>query len=575
MAAIEALSKLSLTEGRSDPAGSADASSLLDALPVGVAVFALSNTGKPCCRTVNEQLRHWISRPSETLVGLPFEGFPLFESAPIIGEQLAGMLAGKKMPGGRINFSSASAAGDRHFSAEVRPFTDVEGRKALVCVRDRAPELYAETHLRATMLMDSLTGLPNRLALTERLDELMAAGETRPAIIIVNIDRFNRINESLGATVGDEFLIALARRLSGCIRSNDCVARLAADEFAILIGRLGPESDGADVIDRIHERLREPFALSGGEVYVTATIGLAVMNDRVADAEDLLHQADYALRTAKQEGGTVETYLPRDHSREIGLFHLEAELRRAIERDELMLAFQPLVNLETGRIEGAEALSRWFCEEQGVVLPADFIPMAEETGLIVPLGRAALRHACERLAYWRRAIPAAHDLQVAVNVSSVQFRRDDLVATVVEALALADLPGDALKIELTESAIVSEPERVRQVFHQLKELGCTIAMDDFGTGYSSLSYLQSFPIDVLKIDQSFVRGMLDSEDSQNIIDAILSLARSLDMRTIAEGVETELQMRSLKAAGCHAGQGFYFARPLFEEDFIAKLGELA
>ena len=224
---------------------------------------------------------------------------------------------------------------------------------------------------------------------------------------------------------------------------------------------------------------------------------------------------------------------------------------------------------------GVEALSRWHNETHGFVSPGDFIPIAEESGLIVPLGRAALRSACESLAQWRRNIPAAADMHIAVNVSSVQLRRDDIVATVHDALAQAGLPGSALKLELTESAIVSDPEMVRAVFHRLKELGCKIAMDDFGTGYSSLSYLQTLPIDVLKIDQSFVAGMIENEDSQNIIDAIMSLSRALGMTTVAEGIETELQMRALKAAGCDIGQGYFFARPLTEEDLIARLGESA
>ncbi|MEE4350737.1 MAG: bifunctional diguanylate cyclase/phosphodiesterase [Pacificimonas sp.] len=580
MAATQALSKLSLTAGQGraseTDSGSAVPSSLVEALPIGIAVFQGTPGGAALCTRVNARLTSWADVPSEAFVGRTAGKLPLLSAAPLIAEHVARVFGGTGTVGSTINWSCTAGAEDRHFSAEVSAFDDSGYRRALVCVRDRSSELYAETHLRASMMQDTLTGLPNRLALTERIDELLEQGGLRPAVFLVNVDRFTRINESLGAVVGDEFLIAVASRLSGSVRSHDLVARLAADEFAILVNDLADDQTGAEVVGRVNERLAHPFSLSGGDVYASATIGIAVANDSAECADDLLHQADYALRTAKEEGGdSVETYLPRDHSHEIGLFHLEAELRRALERDELTLAFQPVIDLETGAITGAEALSRWHSSNHGVVAPADFIPIAEESGLIVPLGRAAIRQACNRLADWRRLIPAAADLQIAVNVSSVQFRRDDLVATVVDALERVNLPGSALKVELTESAIVSEPDRVRTVFQKLKDIGCTIAMDDFGTGYSSMAYLQSFPIDILKIDQSFVRGMLESEDSQNIIDAILSLASSLNMKTVAEGIETHLQMRALKAAGCDYGQGFYFARPLSEEDFIAKLGETA
>ena len=545
---------------------------LLESLPVGVLVFEQGPDERPVCIRASRQFLSWAEGDEGAVLGLSPADMPLIGSQPALHTEIKRILSGKS--GGKAERKwSARRPKERHYAAQVSRFGDASSRRAIVVLRDRAAENFAEQHLRMTMLSDDLTGIPNRLAFTEHLEEVIAEDPASTAVLIINVDRFSRINESLGTTVGDEFLIAIARRLTACVRDRDCVARFGGDEFAIMLPHLRDMGTANEVIDRIHEKLEDPFTLSGGELYATATIGLAYATVGQT-AEELLHQADYALRSAKGSGGqsAVETYTERDHSHEIGLFHLEVELRRAIERDELQLAYQPLVDLTTGEMVGVEALSRWDCEGRGPVPPGDFIPLAEESGLIVPLGRQALFTACEQLAFWRREIPAARNLHVAVNVSGVQLRRDDIVATVGAALENAKLPGEALKIELTESAIVREPERVREVFHKLKALGCQIAMDDFGTGYSSLSYLQTFPIDVLKIDQSFVAGMLENEDSQNIIDAILSLSRALHMSTVAEGVETELQMRALKAAGCEVGQGFYFARPLSEEDLIAHLG---
>ncbi|MEM8826936.1 MAG: GGDEF domain-containing phosphodiesterase, partial [Pseudomonadota bacterium] len=325
---------------------------------------------------------------------------------------------------------------------------------------------------------------------------------------------------------------------------------------------------------RIQGALSEPFQLSGGEVYASAAIGIATTYTSDPLVEELMRDANFALTSARGVCASgVELYVPHDHGQTRERFRLEADLRRAIDAEELSLAFQPLVNLRSGKICGIEALSRWTAPDKGPVPPSTFIPLAEESGLIVPLGRWTLMRACERLADWRDRVPAARTLNVAVNVSGVQLARDDIVEAVSAALDHSGLPGDALKIELTESAIVRNPERARRIFADLKALGCSIAMDDFGTGYSSLSYLQSLPIDILKIDRSFVDGLLVSEDSRNIVTAILSLAEALGMTTIAEGIETEAQLTALRGAGCAIGQGYFLARPLDETALIAELTE--
>ncbi|MBW7946874.1 MAG: bifunctional diguanylate cyclase/phosphodiesterase, partial [Sphingomonadaceae bacterium] len=353
---------------------------------------------------------------------------------------------------------------------------------------------------------------------------------------------------NLGHIVGDELLAAMARRLLPCIRANDCLARLSGDEFAVLVKNIDAPEDTIRVVERIQSTLKSPFVITGGECFVSASIGIATTFSSRRYSEDLIRDADFALHTAKSRGrGGIAIYQSSAHSVARDMFRMEADLRKAIERQELELAFQPYVSLAERRLAGFEALARWNHPERG---------------LIVPLGRWAIETACMQLAEWRKRCPSAEELTVGVNVSGLQLAQDDIVGAVEAALAASGIPGSALKVELTESAIVENPELARQIFTKLKQLDVSIAMDDFGTGYSSLSYLQQLPIDVLKIDQSFVAGMLKSDDSHKIVTTIIALARNLGMKTVAEGVEEPGQAERLRALGCDTAQGYFFARPM-------------
>ncbi|MGB3723783.1 MAG: EAL domain-containing protein [Pacificimonas sp.] len=545
------------------------AQGVIDSLPIGLLLFRPDPNGAPICVEANATFTAWAGAKPHSLTGLPLRRLPLLGSCRALIRYIHSCLDGAMIPSGELAWDVEADGQERNLSASI---VSLNGQ-LIVSVRDRSTEIRAERHLRMTMMSDDLTGLPNRLQFSELVeDAITARGDNHAAVLLINIDRFKRINDSLGHVVGDEFLIALARRLGTCIRGGDQLARLGGDEFAILLTNMTEEAETGDIVGRLHRRLGDPFPLSGGEVYASATIGIATTMSSENHVEDMMRDANFALHQAKKAGASgVQLYKPQDHNLARERFRMEADLRRAIDNNDLTLAFQPLIDLNSGQICGVEALSRWTCEKRGLVSPVDFIPIAEESGLIVPLGRWALNTACARLAQWRRDVPGAETLHLAVNVSGIQLVRDDIVEAVSAALRNSGLPGSALKIELTESAVVTNPERARFVFGKLKALGCMIAMDDFGTGHSSLSYLQTLPIDILKIDRSFVDGMLESEDSQNIIRAILSLSRALGMSTVAEGIETEGQMRALALAGCDVGQGYWFDKPLSEEDLIARL----
>ncbi len=551
------------------PLATLAAAEVIDSLPIGLLLFRMDPKDNPVCVEANDTFTRWAGESRHGLTGLSAAKMPLLADCRILQHYIASCLNGEMIPTGELSWAADHDGATRNLSASLVSI----GGQLIVSVRDRSAEIKAERHLRMTMMSDDLTGLPNRLQFTELVEEAIGSGDSaNVAVLLINIDRFKRINDSLGHVVGDEFLIALARRLGTCIRGSDRLARIGGDEFAILMDEITEEAETSEIVARLHRRLAEPFQLSGGEVYASATMGIATTLSSDRHVEDLMRDADFALHQAKGLGASgVELYKAQDHTKARERFRMEADLRRAIENDDLTLVFQPLIDLQSGGICGVEALSRWTCETRGFVSPMDFIPVAEESGLIVPLGRWALNTACAKLAAWRREFPAARTMHLAVNVSGIQLLRDDIVEAVSAALRASGLSGDALKIELTESAVVTNPERARYVFNKLKALGCMIAMDDFGTGYSSLSYLQTLPIDILKIDRSFVDGMLESEDSQNIVRAILSLSSALGMTTVAEGIETEGQMRALALAGCDVGQGYYFDRPLAEDDLIARL----
>ncbi|MCC6780890.1 MAG: EAL domain-containing protein [Hyphomicrobiales bacterium] len=405
---------------------------------------------------------------------------------------------------------------------------------------------------------DALTGLPNRVLLYDKLVHHLEV--SRPggqiAVLCLDLDQFKQVNDTLGHSVGDALLGAVARRLRECVRESDIVARLGGDEFAVIQTGLSQPSAATTLAQRLVEQMTVPFEAAGHEVAVFTSIGIAIAPDDGADAEQLLRSADLALYRTKEQGRNGFCFFePEMDARMHERRNLEIDLRKAIVQGGFRLVYQPVVNLAHNRITGFEALLRWHHPVRGVVPPTQFVPLAEETGLIVPIGEWVLRQACVDAARW------PDDIRVAINISPVQFRSKSLAAAVVSALSTAGLAPDRLEIEITESSLLHNNEATLAVLYQLQGIGVRVAMDDFGTGYSSLSYLRSFPFDKIKIDQSFVRDLDRTKDAVAIVRAVSSLAAELGMVTTAEGVDTVSQLERVRAEGCSEVQGYLFSPP--------------
>jgi diguanylate cyclase (GGDEF)-like protein len=405
---------------------------------------------------------------------------------------------------------------------------------------------------------DALTDLPNRLLLRDRLAHALAElpRDKRLAVLYLDLDHFKNVNDTLGHQIGDELLKTVADRLQNCVREADTVARVGGDEFAIIHPGIDQPHDAALLARRICEAIREPCDLHGHAVIVDTSIGIALAPGDGGDPTELLKNADMALYRAKADGrGTYRFFEPAMDAGMKTRRTLELALRMALANGEFELHYQPLVNLDDRRITSCEALIRWQHPERGLIPPAEFIPIAEEIGLIVPLGEWVLRQACCDAMNW----PA--DIKVAVNLSPIQVMNQNLVAVVVGALAAAGLPANRLEVEITESVLMQNSEATLATLHRLRALGVKISMDDFGTGYSSLSYLRSFPFDKIKIDRCFISGLASGDDSVAIVLAIAGLAKHLGIATTAEGVETKQQLQQVKALGCSEMQGFLFSPP--------------
>ena len=419
---------------------------------------------------------------------------------------------------------------------------------------------------------DGLTGLPNRSLFIDRLGHAIDRGERSGAdvgVLFCDLDGFKTVNDSLGPSAGDRLLAAVADRLRECLRPADTVARLGGDEFAVLLEELRGPGDAARAAQRILNALEAPFDLAAREVYVTVSIGIATGR---GDADTLLRDADLAMYRAKSEGkGRYAVYEPELHSAIVERLELEVDLRRAIERGELELAYQPIFNLRTGAVASLEALARWRHPTRGMVPPARFIPLAEESGDIHALGAWVLHEACQRAALWRARYPGFPGLQLSVNLSSVQLREPSLVEEVAAALSNAQLDPSGLVLEITESVLMDDVETASRRLEELKALGVEIAVDDFGIGYSSLTYLQRFPLDSLKIERAFVDPIGRAEEEPALLRAIVDLAEIFGLRPIAEGIEREEQHRRLLELGCELGQGHLFAEPLGPSEADALL----
>ena len=450
--------------------------------------------------------------------------------------------------------------GTERVNAFVR---DTSDRKALEAVTHQA-------------FHDPLTDLANRALFTDRVAAaLVRRGDSSTetvAVLLLDLDDFKTVNDSLGHAAGDELLVAVATRLRSCVRPGDTLARLAGDEFAVLLDDLDDERAAVAVAKRVGARLEAPFEIDEMEIAVRASIGISLGQTPDARPEDLMRDADVAMYEAKARGkGGFQVFEPHMRHAVVKRMELKADLRHALERGELHVRYQPYVKLEDESIAGAEALLRWEHAERGLIPPLDFIPLAEEMGLIVPIGRWVLREACVQAVDWARRFPGLGALTLSVNISARQLQDRAFVGEVADILSENGLSPERLVLELTESSLVEDPDQAVRRLQELRELGIRLAIDDFGTGYSSLGYLQRYPIEILKVHRAFVAELGLHPDEPALAKAILQLAHHLGMQTIAEGVEAAVQVDVLRALGCGYAQGYHFARPLTTEEFAALL----
>jgi diguanylate cyclase len=427
----------------------------------------------------------------------------------------------------------------------------------------------ANRQLRHLATHDAATGLPNRVLLDDRLAQAMAHahrdGHTF-AVLLLDLDRFKQINDSLGHHAGDTVLKEISARLSQAVRDIDTVARIGGDEFVIVVSPHAPREEAAAVAERLKEALRTPLAISGVDIHVTASVGIALYPQDGTSADSLLVHADAAMYCAKQRGrNNVQWFSRQMDEATLERFSLESDLHEALRRGQLELFYQPKADVATGEVHSAEALVRWRHPKRGLILPETFIPLAEATGLIHEIGTWVLEEACRQCVEWQRAgLPT---LRVAVNVSAAQFRRGDLLDIVRRSLKETGLGPEHLEIELTESSVMTDPEDSAAMLEELSRMGVVVSVDDFGTGYSSISYLRRFPIDKLKIDRAFVRDLSTRAEDASIVRAIVSLAHSLRLKVVAEGVESPEQLEFLKTLGCDQYQGFHFSPPVPAREF--------
>ncbi|MHB8258528.1 MAG: sensor domain-containing protein [Acidiferrobacterales bacterium] len=457
----------------------------------------------------------------------------------------------------------------------ITPLKDADGNlvRFVSTGKDVTERRQAEERLHQLAHYDPLTGLPNRMLLQDRLKQAMAEAtrlERLVAVMFLDLDRFKTINDTLGHEIGDALLGSVAERLAGCLRPGDTVSRLGGDEFTIILANVAHVDDVAHMAQKILDRFLSPFRIAGHDLFVSSSVGITLYPLDEKDTTNLLRDADIAMYRAKELGGnTFQFYTPELNARAARRLQLETGLRQALERQELRLHYQPLVDMKTGRVCGMEALLRWQHPEFGLIAPLDFIPLAEETGLIIPVGEWVLKTACAQIKAWHdTGFPA---LQVAVNLSSKQLRDKNLIAAVQRALTESGLEAHYLDLELTESVLMQDMELAGTILAALKKVGVSFSLDDFGTGYSSLSYLKRFPIDYLKIDRSFVLDILTDPVGAGLVKAIIAMANVLHIKVIAEGVETYEQLEFLRINGCDISQGYFCSPPVDAATFTDLL----
>ncbi len=522
---------------------------------------------------VNPALCAFLGRSPEELLGQTWTSVTHPEDRGTESEHVRRLWAGET-PGYAMRKRFVHASG-HPLPAHITVSQVANGRRAITHVEDLAEQVAAQQRLAHLAMHDPLTGLPNRALFMDRLQMALQRlrRRGRAAVFFLDIDRFKLVNDSLGHEAGDRLLVVVAERLSAAVRPSDTIARFGADVFVVLCDDVTDPDDATHIAHRVSDALRGPIPFEDGEIYLTASIGIA-MADGVDHADTLLGQADAALHEAKARGRARHQMFD-EGLRGVALNRLETEngLRRALDRGEFRVFYQPVVDLSQGAVKGMEALIRWEHPERGLVPPLDFIPLAEETGLIVPIGEWVLAQACEQARRWRED-GADPSFFVSVNLSGRQLSSPDLHEAVADALRGTAADPATVRLEITESVLMQDAEAAGEVLAGLKALGVGLSIDDFGTGYSSLAYLKRFPVDSLKVDRSFVDGLGRDPEDAAIVTAIVSLAKALKLDTIAEGVETAGQLAEIRSLGCDLAQGYYWSppRPAAEAAEIAGFG---
>jgi diguanylate cyclase (GGDEF)-like protein/PAS domain S-box-containing protein len=512
--------------------------------------------------------RFGLQDPAEAVGKTDFDFFPREEAERFQKDEQEIMGTGSPMvgkeekqvrPDGTVTWTSSTKLALRDRTGRVIGTFGIN--------RDITEIKRAEEQLVHQAFYDPLTQLPNRALFMDRLGHRFRRARRDSnvpfAVLFLDLDRFKGVNDSLGHEAGDNLLVTIARRLETCVRPGDTVARLGGDEFTVLLEEVDGASDAVRIADRIQNVLAAPCNLAGVEVFTTASTGIALSSTGYERPEDMLRDADTAMYRAKAHGKARHEIFDADmHERAVTLLHLETDLRRAIDRNEFQLYYQPVIAVSEGRLTGFEALIRWMHPQRGLVLPDEFIPLAEETGLISPIGLWVLREACRQTHAWQSRFPFKPPLRISVNVSSRQFAQKDFVEQLRRILGETGFDPATLTLEITESTIMENIKATAAILGQIRALSIQLYIDDFGTGYSSLSQLQHFPIDTLKVDRSFVRKMHSDGEQAEIVRTIVSLAQNLGLNVTAEGVETAEQLEALRKLQCWSAQGFFFSEPL-------------